>query len=194
LIGGAPLIEGNQQAVDNALFAAQKAAAETLLKQGLLPPVFMDQNVPPQEELEYDDDRMDYDEHEQEFMNGAINNFPPQQQPLHGGWRGGHQNRGGPGPGQPPNFRRGGGGPPLNRMKGHINEFGRGGSFGPRGMPPRGNFPPMRGFHPRPNGNFNERQNFNQHRPRGRPCKFWMDTGYCREESRCKFLHPGPAR
>ena len=200
LIGGAPMIEGNQQAVDDALFAAQKAAAETLLKQGVLPPIFMDQNVPPQEEFEYGDDRMmDYDEHEQEFMNGSHFPPPPPPQQMRGGWRGGHQNRVGPGPGQPPNFRRGNGGPSMNRMNNHHNvhnnEFGRGGNFGPRGMPPRGNFPPMRGFPPRPpNGNFNERQNFNQHRPRGRPCKFWMDSGYCREESRCKFLHPGPAR
>lgn len=51
LIGGSGQIpEGNQQAVDSALFAAQKAAAETLLEQGLLPPVFMDQNVPPETE------------------------------------------------------------------------------------------------------------------------------------------------
>ena len=27
-----------------------------------------------------------------------------------------------------------------------------------------------------------------------RPCKFWMEKGYCREENRCKFPHPQTGR
>ena len=177
--GGGQIPEGNQQAVDSALFAAQKAAAETLLKQGLLPPVFMDQNVPPEsEEIKRDPEYMEYEEFSQDTK-------PPV--PHQGGWRGG--------PPQPHRgqahrgFGRGGSGPNnrINNHHGHNNEFGRGGFGGQRGgmhhPPPQrgGNFP-QRGFQNRPpNG------------PRGRPCKFWMETGYCRQENRCKFLHPaGP--
>ena len=176
--GGGQIPEGNQQAVDSALFAAQKAAAETLLKQGLLPPVFMDQNVPPEtEEIKHEEEYMEHEEFTQDTK-------PPlsHHQSHTGGWRGG--------PPQPQRgqrgFGRGGGGPNhrMNNHHGHNNEFGRGGGFGGLHHPPPqrgGNFP-QRGFQNRPpNGS------------RGRPCKFWMETGYCRQENRCKFLHPaGP--
>ena len=196
LIGGmggrGPMLEANQQAMDDALFAAQKAAQETLLKQGLLPSKFMDQNTPPDDDLYEEEEPMEYDEPP---MNHP--NLPPPPQHMNMGWRGGPRggNHHGP-PHPPPGFRQGGNGPPnrMNNRMGH-NDFNRGRGFGPRGPPhmqPPGNFPPMRGFPPRP-GNFNERPNFNQNRPR-RPCKYWMENGYCREENRCKFLHPGPTR
>ena len=186
LIGSTPL-QGNKQAMDDALFAAQKAAAETLLKQGLLPSKFMDQNIPPGDDYEQYDERDEMMEYDNGYDHDIGPAMPPQYPPgpqQH--WRGGHHhNRGGP----PPGFRRGGHGPghgPMHRMGGH-NDFGRSGGFGPRGpMVPPHMPPPMRGFPPRPpNGNFN--------RPR-RPCKYWMETGFCREESRCKFLHPGGGR
>ena len=190
LIGGSQLLGGNQQAMDDALFAAQKAAAETLLKQGLLPPVFMDQNVPPGHDDQ--DNMMDYDE-----MPPNMNQPPPGM-----GWRGGpggpqHHHRQGPMQGPPP-FRRGGNGPMnrMNNMGGHHNDFNRGGGFGGRGMPQRGHFPPRGGYQNRP-PNFNDRPNFgnnhgNMNSGRGRrPCKYWMESGSCRQEDRCGFLHPG---
>jgi len=180
--GGGQIPEGNQQAVDSALFAAQKAAAATLLEQGLLPPVFMDQNVPPEtEEIKREEEYMEYEEFTQDTK-------PPlsHHQSHTGGWRGGPPHRGQVQRG----FGRGGGGPNhrMNNHHGHNNEFGRGGGFGgQRGgmhhpLPQRGGHFPQRGFPNRP-----------PNVPRGRPCKFWMETGYCRQENRCKFLHPaGP--
>ena len=200
LIGGGPLLQqlpgpANQQVMDKAMYAAQMAAAETLLKEGVLPPAFMDQNIPPaQEGRQYDQDpeTMEYEEYDPHAAKHA--NFPPQP-PLGppGGWRGGgppHSR--GPGQGHARGFGRGGNTAQHRQMSNHLgpnNDFNRGGPRGGAMMPPMhsrgGNFP-MRGFAPRGN-NYNERP-----RGRGRPCKYWMEAGYCREESRCKFLHPQP--
>merc|ERR1712066_341823 len=98
LVGGAAMIEGaDRSMMDSALYAAQRAAQETLLKQGLLPSNFRDQNTPPAD--------LDQEQHiEMEYEN----NFPPQQNfpsgpPPSLEWRGGAPpNR------PPPHFYRGG--------------------------------------------------------------------------------------
>ena len=192
LIGaGAPMLGGNQQAVDDALFAAQKAAAETLLKQGLLPPVFMDQNVPPGVSDNDDGYGGEMMEHDDLPPQHNMNHPPPGMNNM--GWRGPpppHHNNRGPMHG-PPGYRRGGNGPMnrMNNMGGGHNDFNRGG-FGGRGMPPRGHFQQQRGFHNRPpNGNFGNNHNSGRGR---RPCKFWMETGSCRHEDQCGFLHTPP--
>lgn len=161
--GGGKILEGNQQAMDSALFAAQKAAAETLLKQGLLPPVFMDQNVPPAVTGSEPEVYMEFEE------GGSEVTKPPLGHSA--GWRG---------QGQPPHrghrgFGRGGG--PNNRINNHHGaEFGgRGGGFGGHRppLPQRGgNFQP-RGFQNRPpNGlNFTDRFNNQPHRGPKRPCR-----------------------
>ena len=179
------MIEGaDRSMMDSALYAAQRAAQETLLKQGLLPSTFRDQNTPP--DLEPESDIM-----EMEYGNGP--DFPPPQNfpsgpPPSLDWR-----SGAPPTRPPPPFYRGG---PRGGQRGHqdYNKFPGRGMMHPMG--PRGQFP-MRGFPPRPpNGNF-ERPRFNHHNnrkdfggPGGRPCKFWMSQGFCREESRCRFSHP----
>ena len=184
LIGGNALSAmsgADRNMMDSALYAAQKAAQETLLKQGLI----IDQNTPPQEgslshhqepEIREYQERPDFPPH-QNFPAGP----PPPME-----WR-----AGGPPSRPPPPFYRGGGGHRGGQMG--QNEY----KFGNRGGHPMGSRAPypMRGFPPRhPNGNF-ERPRFNHQNVRkdfggGRPCKFWMSQGFCREESRCRFSHP----
>jgi len=175
LIGGTAMIEGaDRSMMDSALYAAQKAAQETLLKQGLLPSSFIDQNTPPAD-FQQEPDMMEMD-----YENGPDfhphQNFPSGPPPPMD-WRGG-----GPPTRPPPPFFRGG--PRGSHQRGMMRPMG-----------PRGQYP-MRGFPPRPpNGNF---ERYNQHNMNrkdfggggGRPCKFWMSQGFCREESRCRFSHP----
>ena len=182
LIGVPAMMEGaDRSMMDSALYAAQKAAQETLLKQGMLPSNFIDQNTPPP------DFNQEPDFHEMEYENGP--DYPPQNFPSGPpppmDWRGGPPNR------PPPSFYRGG--PRGGHQRGMMRPMG-----------PRGQYP-MRGFPPRPpNGNF-ERPKYNHHNNLnrkefggggggggggGRPCKFWMSQGFCREESRCRFSHP----
>lgn len=185
LIGGNALTAmsgANRNMMDSALYAAQKAAQETLLKQGLI----IDQNTPPGELSQHQEpEMMEY----QESQDFPPQNFPSGPPPPMD-WR-----AGGPPTRPPPPFYRGGG--HRGGQMGHSEyKFGnRGGGGGGHPMGPRAQYP-MRGFPPRhPNGNF-ERPKFNHqnvHRKDfggGRPCKFWMSQGFCREESRCRFSHP----
>lgn len=188
--GGPPPATGNL-AIDNALMAAQFAAAETLRKEGLLPPSMpgptgghFDVNIPPPHMLP---PPMDHG------MFPDQGGFPPQNDfqgfaPMDN-WRG---------PGGP--------------RRGFGNEFGRG---GPRGggfqRNDRQHFGNNRGFdRDRHRDRSNQRDDRRgddrrgdrgdrrpddrrppgQNRPGGRPCKFWMETGTCREEQRCRFAHP----
>ena len=193
LIGGLPLPETNpgnsgNLAMDAALYAAQKAAEAELRKHGALPPLEeqdtaieepeMDAAIPPP--FTQPDFQPDFP---QEFPP----DFPPEGGPNHMGF----YNQGPPVPWHgPPNFHNGG----------YQNQ--RGGPYN-RGGPPnphfRGGFMhgggPMRGF-PHNNGHNN---GYHGGPPQGgwggrkefaRPCKFWMEKGYCREEARCKFPHP----
>ena len=189
LIGGNALMPGaDRNMMDSALYAAQKAAQETLLKQGLI----MDQNTPPLElNPQQEPEMMEYPE-TPEFPPHP--NFPSGPPPSLDWRAGGPGGPGGPPNRPPPPFYRGGG--HRGGQMGH-NEF----KFGNRGghpMGPRAQYP-MRGFPPRhPNGNFSnfERAKFNPQNVNrkdfggGRPCKFWMSQGFCREESRCRFSHP----
>jgi len=209
---GGPISDMGGSTMDEALYNAQKAAQETLRKQGLydredygnMP---MDQNIPPPFGGKMGPEMMDYDNFPQgppDFPNHMNEmHFPT---PMDGNWGRGGPLRGGPH-----------GGPMRN---GHMGpEFNRGGhGGGPRGFPPMGPRGPMgpmppRGFPPmnKHNGgfdrnreNFNNRNNHhNNHHRRDdrrdhnsgkkdfrRPCKFWVEQGFCREENRCKFPHP----
>jgi len=200
--GGPPPATGNL-AIDNALLAAQRAAAETLRMEGLLPPAMpgqghFDINIPPpgmggMQGLP--PPPMD------QAMFPGQGGFPPPQDfggfPHMDNWRGG----GGGGPGGPGGPRRGFG-----------NEFGRGG--GPRGGFIKrndnnrhfGNNGNNRGFdRDRHRDRSNQRDDRrddrrgdrgdrrpDDRRPPGqkRPCRFWMESGFCKEEGRCRFPHP----
>jgi len=230
IIGGGSVNGTGNTAMDAALYAAQKAAEDTLRKQGMLPSklvnedpinIPMDQNMPPPgvapfggqmgpEMMEYEN----FPQGPQEFPShpNDMDFYPP----MEGNWRGGAPHRGGP-PlhGGPPQRN----GPPV----GDFNRGGGGRGFppmGPRGpmgpIPPRG-FPPMnkhnggfierqrdnfKGFndnrnhhHNNHNGHNNRREDNRRDQNHGkkdfrRPCKFWIEQGFCREEGRCKFPHP----
>lgn len=216
--GGGPLPETGNTVMDEALYNAQKAAEDTLRKQGLLPSkldnedlgnIPMDQNMPPPFGGRMGPEMMEYDnfpQGPQEFQNhpSEMGFYPPNE----GNWGRGGPLRGGPH-----------GGPP--QINGHAGgDFNRGGPGGPRGFPPMGprgpmgpmahrGFPPMNkhngGFIDRNRDHFNNRNNHqNNHNRRDdnrrdhnnvkkdfrRPCKFWIEQGFCREEGRCKFPHP----
>jgi Zinc finger C-x8-C-x5-C-x3-H type (and similar) len=84
------------------------------------------------------------------------------------GFRGGHPGRGGGG------FHRGGGSSNFSdRFNSDRKPLGRGGRGSDRGEERGGRTDFRDGFPP----------------PR-RPCKFWVEKGFCREEDRCKFPHP----
>merc|ERR550519_46176 len=186
--GGPPPATGNP-AIDNALLAAQRAAAEALRMEGLLPPSMpgppgghFDMNIPPPQ--------MPPPPMDPGMFPGG---FPPQQDfqgfPPMDNWRGGGGGQGGP-------------------RRGFGNEFGRG---GPRGGFPRNDrhFGNNRGFdRDRHRDRSNQRDDRRgddrrgdrrgddrrppgQNRPGGpRPCKFWIETGFYKEEARCRFPHP----
>jgi len=209
--GGGPIPETGNTVMDEALYNAQKAAEETLRKQGLLPSkldnedpdnIPMDQNMPPPFIGRNGPEMMDFENFPQgppDFPNhpNDMGFYPP----MEGNWRRGGAPRGGP---------------PVQRNGHPGGDFNRGGQrgfppMGPRGpmgpVPPRG-FPPMNkhngGFIDRNRDNFNNRNHHHNNHRRDdnrrdhgngkkdfrRPCKFWIEQGFCREEGRCKFPHP----
>ena len=201
-----PDTENDSAAAAAALYAAQKAAEETLRKHGVEVPrrqdeiQIMEQEVPimnpsvpppmiaPPFEEEFPSD------YPPEFpADGPPRDFYQQPPPP---W----QNGGPPFRGGPPHHRGGpynrNGPPPSNE------EFNRGGfRGGPRGGGPMRDFHhsnhhngfPHNDRHHEDRGGWDRRDDRRREGGRkeySRPCKFWMEKGYCREENRCKFPHP----
>ena len=180
VMGGLPLPETSNTgslAMDAALYAAQKAAEAELRRHGALPP------------LEDEDAAM-----EELAMDPTVP--PPFKQPEYT-------------PGGPTNMDLYNYGPPApwHHMN-HSHKNHRGGPFYD-GVPPnhvhdfraRGGFMhgggPMRGLqhHKGHSNGYSEEQGGWDRRGEGggkeysRPCKFWMEKGFCREDNRCKFPH-----
>ena len=196
-----------------ALYAAQKAAEETLRKHGVEVPRRQDEIVPMEQELPLMNPNIPPPMMPPPFKEDFPSEYPPEfpgdgpprdfyQQPPPPWQNGAPPFRGGP-----PHHRGGpynrNGGPPPNE------DFNRGGF---RGGPRGGGGGPMRDFHHNNhhNNGFHGGHGHHDrhHEDRGgwdrrddrrrdvgrkeysRPCKFWMEKGYCREENRCKFPHP----
>ena len=161
--------------VDPDLYAAQKAAMEALSRQGDLGVSLpRDQNIPPPGF--------------QAEQRRAFPGPPQQQQDFQLFQQNNWHNNDSWGP------IRGGGplrGPGRGRGD-HNHGFNRGfhnNSNNNQRCPPS-NFRQNGGSG---GGGFQERQREfpgGRHREYKRPCKFWMEKGFCREENRCKFPHP----
>jgi len=178
-----------------ALYAAQKAAEYELRKHGALPQMVEDEDLPMEQDVPIMNPSvpppMVGQDHPAEYPpKGPQGDIGFYQQPPPGPWSSG-----------PPPFH---GGPPPRG--GHYNgkgpqyhDFNQGGFRG------RGGGGPVRGFHGNQNAQHNNGyHNDRHHDNRGgwdrrddrgkkeypRPCKFWMEKGYCREENMCRFPHP----
>jgi len=206
LMGSALPEAGNPDSVAAAaaLYAAQKAAEETLRKHGVEVPRRQEEILPMEEEVPMMNPSVPPPIMAPPFEEEFPSDYPPEfpadgpprdfyQQPPPPWQNGAPPFRGGP-----PHHRGG----PYNRNGPPPNEdFNRGGfRGGPRGGGP------MRDFHH--NNHHNGYHHDRHHEDRGgwdrrddrrreggrkeysRPCKFWMEKGYCREENRCKFPHP----